>query len=110
MVSYASGQAVFVIASLFIGAGEANVAKTFLQTLEKLDVAGQLIGKVISKTGKLVKCVLIQSGNATKFVFKVSKAFFAPGLKLTKFGQKAYCTLIPVPIDLTDNMARAIEE
>ncbi|WP_197488958.1 hypothetical protein, partial [Flavobacterium succinicans] len=37
LVSYASGQAVFVVASLFIGAGEANAAKTFLQTLEKLD-------------------------------------------------------------------------
>lgn len=58
MVSYASGQAVFVVASLFIGAGEANAAKTFLQTLEKLDVAGQLMGKVIAKAGKLVKmCV-----------------------------------------------------
>src|SRR6187402_25544 len=110
MVSYASGQAVFVIASLFIGAGEANVAKTFLQTLEKLDVAGQLIGKTMSKAGKLVKCVLVQTGNVTKFVFKVSKAFFEPGLKLVKFGEKAYCTLIPIPVDLTDNMARAIEK
>lgn len=27
-----------------------------------------------------------------------------------KFGEKAYCTLIPIPVDLTDNMARAIEE
>ena len=110
MVSYASGQAVFVVASLFIGAGEANAAKTFLQTLEKLDVAGQLMGKVIAKAGKLVKCVLVKTGNVTKFVFKVGKAFFEPGLKLVKFGGETYCTLIPIPVDLSDNMAKAIEE
>lgn len=67
MVSYASGQAVFVVASLFIGAGEANAAKTFLQTLEKLDVAGQLMGKALMWGGKLVKPILNPISKKIKF-------------------------------------------
>ena len=93
--SYASGQAVFVIASMFIGAGEANAAKTFVQTLEKLDVAGQLIGKVMVKAGKLVKCVLVKTGNVTKFVFKVGKAFFEPGFKACEIWRKSLLYLNP---------------
>ena len=54
--------------------------------------------------------MLVKTGNVTKFVFKVGKAFFEPGLKLVKFGGETYCTLIPIPVDLSDNMAKAIEE
>ncbi|RYJ38167.1 Fibronectin type III domain protein [Flavobacterium anhuiense] len=71
MVHYSSGQVVFVIASCFIGAGEIKGASAFFQTIEKLDVVGQAIGKfakfaspyakaALSKTGKFLITPLIK--------------------------------------------------
>ena len=52
------GQAGFVIISCIIGAGEANAASTFLETIEKLDVAGQLMSKALKYGGKGVALML----------------------------------------------------
>lgn len=71
MVHYTSGEVVFVIASCFIGAGEIKGASAFFQTIEKLDVIGQAIGKFskfaspfvkagLSKTGKFIITPLIK--------------------------------------------------
>jgi hypothetical protein len=109
MVSYGSGAAGFMVISCFYGAGEAKGVATIFQSIEKLDAVGKLMGTVAKLSGKLIKPILVGTGKTAKFVFKVGKAFFEPGIKFAKLG-KTYCTLIPLPIDLTDNMARAIEK
>lgn len=107
MVSYASGQAVFVVASLFIGAGEANVAKTFLQTLEKLDVAGQMMGKVFKIGGKLIKPILnATSKGITLTLEKGVQLFRQVEIKLPN---NLYCG-IPIPNIKIRSTAAEIEQ
>lgn len=65
MVHYTSGEVVFVIASCFIGAGEIKGASAFFQTIEKLDVIGQAIGKFAKFASPYVKAGLTRAG---KFV------------------------------------------
>ena len=62
MVHYTSGEIVFVIASCFIGAGEIKGATAFFQTIEKLDVIGQAIGKFAKFTSPFVKAGLTKAG------------------------------------------------
>ncbi|MFK7061593.1 deaminase domain-containing protein, partial [Flavobacterium oreochromis] len=62
MVSHLSGKVVFVVASCFIGAGEANIASKFLQTVERLDVVGQAVGKFAKLSSPIVKAVFNKAG------------------------------------------------
>jgi len=62
MVHYTSGEVVFVIASCFIGAGEIKGASAFFQTIEKLDVIGQVIGKFSKFASPFVKAGLNKTG------------------------------------------------
>jgi hypothetical protein len=73
--------------------------------IESLDVMQQ----VLKYSGKLIKITLKGTGTATKFVYKVTKAFIKPGLKLSKAG-KMYCALIPIVVDLTENLDNAIKK
>ena len=57
MVSHLSGKVVFIVASCFIGAGEANIASKFLQTVERLDVIGQAMSKFAKLSSPIVKAV-----------------------------------------------------
>jgi hypothetical protein len=67
MISYSSGQAGFVIISCAIGAGEAKAASTFFETIEKLDVAGQLMSKALKYGGKGVGLILKVPTKSVKF-------------------------------------------
>ncbi|WP_123901214.1 fibronectin type III domain-containing protein [Flavobacterium davisii] len=62
MVSHLSGKVVFVVASCFIGAGEANIASKFLQTVERLDVIGQAMGKFAKLSSPIVKAAFNKAG------------------------------------------------
>ena len=63
MSHYTSGEVVFVVASCFIGAGEIKGASAFFQTIEKLDVVGQAIGKFAKFASPYVKAGLTRAGN-----------------------------------------------
>ncbi|MDO3425487.1 fibronectin type III domain-containing protein [Chryseobacterium sp. APV1] len=68
MVSYGAGEVTFVVASCFIGAGEIKGATAVVQTMEKLDVMGQMIGKFAKFTGRFViKPVVSKAG---KFIIE----------------------------------------
>ncbi|SFZ97117.1 Fibronectin type III domain-containing protein [Chryseobacterium limigenitum] len=68
MVSYGAGEVTFVVASCFIGAGEIKGATAVVQTMEKLDVMGQMIGKFAKFTGRfLIKPVVSKAG---KFIIE----------------------------------------
>ena len=102
MISYSSGQAIFVVVSLFVGAGEANVAKTFLQTLEKLDVAGQLIGKVFRIGGKFLKPILNPVSKKIKFAL-AQGVQFAQRIEF-KLPNNLYCGIPYLEIKLRDRL------
>lgn len=75
------------------------------KVLESLDA----IQQVVKYTGKLIKVTIEGTGNTAKFVFKVTKAFIKPGFKLANSG-KMYSTIIPIAIDLSENLEKAIEK
>ena len=102
MISYSSGQGIFVVVSLFVGAGEANVAKTFLQTLEKLDVAGQLIGKVFRVGGKFLKPILNPISKKIKFAL-AEGVQFAQRIEF-KLPNNLYCGIPYLGIKLRDRL------
>ena len=102
MISYSSGQGIFVVVSLFVGAGEANVAKTFLQTLEKLDVAGQLIGKVFRVGGKFLKPILNPISKKIKFAL-AEGVQFAQRIEF-KLPNNLYCGIPYLEIKLRDRL------
>jgi hypothetical protein len=102
MISYSSGQGIFVVVSLFVGAGQANGAKTFLQTLEKLDVAGQLIGKVFRIGGKLVKPILNPISKKIKFAL-AEGVQFAQRIEF-KLPNNLYCGIPYLEIKLRDRL------
>jgi hypothetical protein len=104
MISYSGGQAVFVIASFCIGVGEIGAASDALNFINKIDLMGQAMGKILTFAGKVIKPVMIATGKSAKFVFKVSKAFFNPTIKISK--GLTYVTLIPIT-DLTPNLLSA---
>ncbi|APT21576.1 hypothetical protein BU993_02335 [Flavobacterium columnare] len=62
MVSHLSGKVVFVVASCFIGAGEANIASKFLQTVERLDVIGQAMSNFAKLSSPIVKAAFNKAG------------------------------------------------
>ena len=64
---------------------------------------------VFKVAGKVIKPVIIGTGKTAKVVFKVSKAFFEPGLHFTKMN-RLYSSIIVIPIDLTPNIENAINK
>lgn len=102
MISYSSGQGIFVVVSLFVGAGQANGARTFLQTLEKLDIAGQLIGKVFRIGGKLVKAIVNPISKKIKFAL-AEGVQFAQRIEF-KLPNNLYCGIPYLEIKLRDRL------
>jgi hypothetical protein len=102
MISYSSGQGIFVVVSLFVGAGQANGARTFLQTLEKLDVAGQLIGKVFRVGGKFLKPILNPISKKIKFAL-AEGVQFAQRIEF-KLPNNLYCGIPYLEIKLRDRL------
>ncbi|TDL99684.1 MAG: hypothetical protein C4K58_00025 [Flavobacteriaceae bacterium] len=94
---------VLTIAISFAKVGQA--AKV-AQLMESLDTMNQ----VLKLTGKVIKPVVVGSGETAKIVFKVTKAFLQPGVKFTKLNGRLFSTLIPIPIDLTPNLEAAINK
>lgn len=68
MKAYGAGEVTFVVASCFIGAGEIKGATAVVQTMEKLDVMGQMIGKFAKLTGRYV--VRSAVSKAGKFIIE----------------------------------------
>ncbi|MBC6111944.1 fibronectin type III domain-containing protein [Pedobacter fastidiosus] len=102
MVAYSGGQAGFVVISLFIGAGEANVAKTFLQVMEKLDIAGQMIGRVMRVGGVLIKPVINATSKSIRFVLSEGIQF-AERIKFS-LPNNLYCGIPFLKIELRDKL------
>ncbi|OWP84391.1 hypothetical protein BWK59_05540 [Flavobacterium davisii] len=94
---------VLTIAISFAKVGQ--VAKV-AQLMESLDAMSQ----VLKLAGKVIKPVLVGTGKTAKILFKVSKAFFQPGVRFTKLNGRTFCLLIPIPIDLTPNLEAAINK
>lgn len=109
MVSYGAGKVTFVVASCFVGVGEIKGVTAVVQTIEKLDVMGQLLSKTVQIAGKVIKPVMVGTGKSAKFVYKVSKAFIEDGVHYTKLN-RAYSTIVPIPIDITPNIESAINK
>jgi len=76
MASYATGEVGFVIISCFYGAGEAKGISAFLQTLDRLDAVGALMGKFAKITSPFIKVGVNKFG---KFVV-TPLAKLEPGL------------------------------
>ena len=55
MASYATGEVGFIVISCFYGAGEAKGISSFLQTLDRLDAVGAIMGKFAKITSPLIK-------------------------------------------------------
>ncbi|WP_288436025.1 fibronectin type III domain-containing protein [uncultured Chryseobacterium sp.] len=68
MKAYGAGEVTFVVASCFIGAGEIKGATAVVQTMDKLDVMGQMVGQFAKLTGRyIVKPALSKAG---KFIIE----------------------------------------
>ncbi|MFH6989227.1 AHH domain-containing protein [Flavobacterium collinsii] len=76
MASYATGEVGFVVISCFYGAGEAKGLATFLQTLDRLDAVGALMGKFAKISSPFIKAGVNKFG---KFVV-TPLAKLEPGL------------------------------
>jgi fructose-specific component phosphotransferase system IIB-like protein len=64
---------------------------------------------LVQVAGKVIKPVVVGAGKSAKFVFKVSKAFIEERVHFTKLN-KAYSTVVPIPIDVTSNIEAAIKK
>ncbi|WP_158728885.1 MULTISPECIES: hypothetical protein [unclassified Flavobacterium] len=77
-------------------------ARTFLQTLEKLDVAGQLIGKVFRVGGKFLKPILNPISKKIKFAL-AEGVQFAQRIEF-KLPNNLYCGIPYLEIKLRDRL------
>lgn len=92
MVHYTSGKIVFVIASCFVGAGEIKGASAFFQTIEKLDVIGQAIGKFAKFASPYVKAGLTGAGKfAITPIIKLEPEI---SIKIRAYLTKSFNTII----------------
>ncbi|SUV48359.1 fibronectin type III domain-containing protein [Bergeyella zoohelcum] len=126
MVSYGSGKVTMFVASCFIGVGEIKGAAAVIQTIDKLDVMGQLLNKTMKIAGTILKPVANVSGKAIKYVLKEGVTFIKRvDIKVTPSGlgcgfpiqdikvklREKLSSLTPSEIDdITNKVNRAIND
>ncbi len=111
MVSYGAGEVTFVVASCFIGAGEIKGATAVVQTMDKLDVMGQLLGKTIQIAGKVIKPVVSTSGKAVKYVLKEGVDFIKRiDIKVTPSGLGCGFPIQNIKVTLKNKLANLTEQ
>lgn len=111
MMSYGAGEVTFVVASCFIGAGEIKGATAVVQTLDKLDVMGQLLGKTIKIAGKVIKPVVSTSGKAVKYVLKEGVDFIKRiDIKVTPSGFGCGFPIQNIKISLKNKLVNLTEQ
>lgn len=111
MISYGAGEVTFVVASCFIGAGEIKGATAIVQTMEKLDVMGQLLGKTIQIAGKVIKPVASASGKAVKYVLKEGVDFIKRiDIKVTPSGFGCGFPIQNIKISLKNKLTNLTEQ
>lgn len=111
MKAYGAGEVTFVVASCFIGAGEIKGATAVVQTMEKLDVMGQLLGKTIQIAGKVIKPVVSASGKAVKYVLKEGVDFIKRiDIKVTPSGFGCGFPIQNIKISLKNKLTNLTEQ